>query len=309
MSDRIHGTREGGARVHPVLDIEHWTGAFPLDGDASRYAGGGWIDGPVDLALREQAVRLAASHGDLGPSVEADVFVWSDACDRERPWLTRLGGDPWRPEHAPWPMVDGRPLLYLAQFCLLDSMDVLPFEPPGEVMLLFGTSHRGGDWVSTGRGCHVEFWPVDLEGVAKHGNDEMWNCTLPFEYQGVIHRTRQYTDWRAYEAAFRAAGWAEGGLGIGSVQATSIGTHAHLPQGWPFAEGSKDVLLATLSSLYLSGPWPLCDVASPPERVGAAGKRTSFRSTSALELGIGDAGAIWIYRDSAGGFKIDEACG
>lgn len=309
MEHPIHGTRRDEGRVHPVYDFEHWAGAFPLDGDPSRWRVGRSIDDPVDLALREQAVRLAAEHGDMGPFVEADLFVWSDCVDRERPWLTRLGGNPWRPKDAPWPMVDGRPLLFLAQFCLLDSMDVLPFEPRGEVMLLFGTSHRGGDWVSTGRGCHVEFWPVDLTDVARYGNDDMWNCTLPFEYQGVIHRTRQFTDWPAYKAAFQYAGWFEGGFGIGSVQATSIGTYADLPQGWPFEAGSKDVLLATLSSFYPSGPWPLCDVPSLPERVGGAGERFGMWNASALALGIGDAGAIWVYRDAAGDFQIDDACG
>jgi hypothetical protein len=309
MQHPIHGTRRDEGREHPVFDYEHWAGAFPLDGDPSRFRGGRWIDGPVPLALREQAVRLAARHGDLGPSVEADVFVWSDSVDRERPWLTRLGGNPWRPEHAPWPTFDGRPLLYLAQFYLLDSMDVLPFEPPGEVMLLFGTSHRGGDWVSTGRGRHVEFWPVDLTDVARYGNDDMWNCTLPFEYQGVIHRTRQYTDWRAYEAAFHAAGWEKGGFGIGSVQATSIGTHADLPQGWPFEAGSKDVLLATLSSLYMNDPWPLCDMPATAKRVGGTGVEVDMRNNKALELGIGDAGAMWVYRDAEGNFKMGDACG
>lgn len=307
MEHPIHGTRRHDAFVHPIFDADFWARACPLDGDPTRWREGRSIEGPRDLALREQAVELARAHGELGPFVEADVFVWSDRRDREKPWLTRIGGKPWRSRRKRWPTAKGRPLLFIGQICLADSMGVLPFRPPGEVMLLFATSIAGGHWVALDEGCHVEFSPGHLDDFDDWGMNIPWNCHLPFEYQGVIHRTRQYTDHKAYAAAFNAAGWKDGGWGIGSVQATSVGTYADLPQGWPFDKGSKDVLLATLSSFYMRGAWPLCDVPGAAKQVPGKHAHLDMNSNEALELSIGDVGAMWVYRDAKGNFKMADA--
>ncbi|MGP1311174.1 MAG: hypothetical protein ACTS27_13350, partial [Phycisphaerales bacterium] len=87
-----------------------------------------------------------------------------------------------------------------------------------------------------------------------------WWVELPYQYRGVIHRTRQYTDEDAVQAACDASGLTKVDAGqLGSVQATCIAAHATLPQGWPFERKDRCELVAVLNSLYMNGDWPLVD--------------------------------------------------
>lgn len=305
----IHGTRDDPNKQHPVLDIAHWETEFPL-GD-NRGEGGG-VDDPGGVARTEQARRLALSKGDLGPSVPADVFVWSDDVDRRKPWLTRIGGRPWREKGKPWPRdAQGQPLTFLGQICFVDSRDVLPpapFQLPGDVALIFGTNDNG--WVGLVDGAALEWSSLTLKQSDEHGSDAPRHGLLPYEYQGVIHRTVQYTDWRSAEKAFEAAGFKKGGFNVRAIQATSIGAYASLPQGWPFEKPEDGTLVATLSSFYCRGKWPLVDLPHAPISVDGQGRELRFwwHNDSALNFSVGDAGCIWIYRDHRGEFKLDDAC-
>jgi hypothetical protein len=305
MPFNIHGAKDTPGHQHPVFDISHWEGEFPLIED--ELGEGGWIGTPDQLAEREQAIRLAKTKGDLGPSVPSDVFVWADAQPWERPWLTRIGGRPWRPKGKAWPRDDdGVPLAFLGQICFADSADILPFKLPGEVALIFGTNRRG--WISITDGCALEWSPREIE-KPEDGLGLPWTGQLPYEYLGVLHRTVQYTDRNVAAPAFTALGYRHGGWGVHSVQATSIGTYANLPQGWPFAQGDGNTLIATLSSFYFGGKWPLCDVSGCLQKFYGDGRKWNFMFGSSLDFGVGDAGCIWIYRDKDGNFKIAEACG
>lgn len=306
MPREIHGTRQDPKKHHPVFDLAHWEGQFPLGDDRHE---GGLVDNPRDLARVEQARRLARGRGTLGPTVPADVFVWADTPLSEKPWLTRIGGLPWRERGKPWPMhADGVPLTFLGQICFADSKDILPFELPGEVALIFGT-HRTG-WVSIDGGV-LEWAARELEDPEEYTVDApmSWNVQLPFAFHGVMHRTVQYADPKAFEPAFEAVGYEKGGWGISSIQATQIGRYASIPQGWPFGKDDGRSLVATLSSFYFGGEWPLCDIPTSIPLVYADGRSGEARNTGALSFGVGDAGALWIYRDRDGNFKLDEACG
>jgi len=270
----------------------------------------GDVDKPGDVVLIEWARREAQKRGDLGPSVPADIFVWSSTHDNERPWLTRIGGAPWRPKDKPWPTgIDGRPLVFLGQICFSDSKDLLSFELPGEVALIYGAYHDGYCWLH--EGSALEWSPLEIKDPANLANCP-WGCTLPMKYQGVVHRTVQYTDWRSQDAHFKACGWKNGGSGIGAVQATSIGKYGNLPQGWPFEQGDGNELICTLSSFSMYGKegWPCVDMPRSPQVVNHDGKKYSSMSLAyALGLLVGEGGTIWVYRDSDGEFHLDEACG
>ncbi|HZW07674.1 MAG TPA: hypothetical protein VFF65_11180, partial [Phycisphaerales bacterium] len=275
----IHGTRPDPKRQHPVLDLAHWEGEFPLGAERRD---GGWIDTPGKLARREQSLRLAASKGTLGPSVPSDIFVWADTALHDKPWLTRIGGTPWREKGKPWPKGNGGiPLVFLGQICFADSQDMLPCKLPGDVALIFGSAAKG--WISLVNGSALEWSSLKLKTPEDGLGGVPWNGELPYAYQGVIHRTVQHTDGDAAEKAFVAAGWKDGGSGIQSVQATSIGTYADLPQGWPFEKGDGCTLIATLSSFYFGGKWPLCDVPRGPQRVSADGAESDFWNRDALK--------------------------
>ncbi len=288
-----------------MLDLAKWETIFPLG--QKRYQCSD-VDCPADVAYITQARRLAQTNGDLGPSVPADLFVWSQTVDQSRPWLTRLGGDPWRERERPWPRdPDGIPLHFLGQICFVDSRDILPCDLPGDVALIFGRWERG--WAFTDHGGVLEWSPLDLKRPWHASCDDMITTTeLPFCYEGVIHRTVQYPDRKATEAPFKASGWKQGGFGMNSVQATCIGTHAGLPQGWPFMPGDGNTLIAVLSSFSFGGEWPLCDVPRSHSVVDDTGREwpgERWSAVNALSLTIGDGGATWIYRDKDGNFKLD----
>jgi len=304
MQPSIHGTRDDAGKQHPVLDIRHWEDQFPLGDDRNAL---GWIDGPGDVAIREQACRLASTKGTLGPSVPTDVFVWADILLRDRPWLTRIGGRPWRPKGRPWPKDEsGIPLTFLGQICFADSKDLLPFEIPGDVALIFGQNRSG--WISINEGSALEWSPLRVD-EPDDGLEHPWTAALPFEYQGVLHRTRQFTDWDLPREPFKAAGFENAGFQISQIQATSIGTFSSLPQGWPFTEGDGCSLVCTLSSFYFDDEWPLCDVPRVPRSIAPKGHEVDMWNMHALDFGVGDAGCIWVYRTKSGEFKLDSACG
>lgn len=306
MKTRIHGTKNVAKKHHPVLDLAYWKSKFPLGRERpERY----WVDTPGGVARVEQGRELAKAQGRLGPKVPSDVFVWSLTRNPDAPWLTRIGGKPWRKKGKPWPTdAKGIPLAFLGQICFADSMDLLPFKLPGEVALIFGTN-RGG-WISLFEGSALEWSPLKIKEKEKDrlGFDVPWTGELPFQYHGVVHRTVQYTNHEAVRPAFEAAGYKGGGYGVRSMQATSIGTYADLPQGWPFEEGDGHTLVAALSSFYFRGKWPLCDVPAPHQAANEDGSTWQPLSNSG-DFGVGDAGCMWIYRDNKGKFRLDSACG
>jgi hypothetical protein len=294
----IHGTKPDPTKHHPVLDIDFWDREFPL-GDQRMLSNE--VGTPEELALAEQARRLARSHGSLGPSVPADVFVWASKGNPEKPWLTRIGGEPWRDKNKPWPKdSQGVPLTFLGQICFLDSMDIVPFALPGEVALFFGTSTAG--WITPNVGV-IEWSNRDIPD--RFGADIPWTGLLPMELHGVIHRTVQYTKHQLTEAPFQRAGFKQGGFGIDSIQSTLISAHASCPQRWPFGEGES--LVAMLSSFYFNRRWPLCDVPRGLMAVNEDGKEYESGLASAFNFGIGGSGCIWIGRNQDGEFTMDSA--
>jgi hypothetical protein len=301
-----HGTRHDPKRVHPVLDLAHWEAQFPLGKDGVR-TGNSWVQSPEDVALLEQSRREAAKHGELGPSVPVDFFTWSLGIDTDRPWLTRLGGTPWREADKPWPTdSDGIPMHFLGQICFADSKDILPFELPGDVALIFGRWQSGWAFLPDDDGF-LEWSSLKLAEPLQFQNG--WTTELPFCYQGVIHRSVQYIDQEQADAAFTAAGSTHGAYNFASVQATSIGSFAHLPQCGPCGSDSNFTLIATLSSLYFRDRWPLCDIPSSLVKVSRDGTAHDTGSIPGLTLGIGDAGCIWISRDKYGEIELASACG
>lgn len=309
MPFSIHGTINDRKRRHPVFDIRHWKKALPPKLHPDGFSHGD-VDKPGDVVCMEWARREAKRKGDIGPSVPADIFVWSSMSDNDKPWLTRIGGTPWRPKDKPWPAAkDGRPLVFLGQICFADSKDLLSFKLPGEVALIYGAFDGGYCWLNDGSA--LEWSPLKIKDPATITSSP-WGCHLPMEYQGVIHRTVQYTDWRSHDAPFEACGWKHGGFNIGAVQATSIGKYCELPQGWPFEERDGNELVCTLSSFSLYGEdgWPCVDVPVSPRAVDHKVEEfSSFSLAHALGFWVGDGGTIWVYRDKKGEFHLDEACG
>jgi hypothetical protein len=300
-----HGTKLCKNKTHPVFDLEYWKSKCPL-GDSRRTPG--WIDSPRKLALIEQARDTARVYGDLGASIPSDMFVWKDAISSDPKPITQLGGIPWRSLKKKWPTTrKGVPLQFIGQICFGDSRDILPFELPGEVALIFAQWDRGSVW-SDEKDFVLEWSDKQIKKPLTSWQIEP-GMLLPFCYEGIVHRSVQYVSHEHYDKPFAQAGWKDGGNELANVQATSVGTYANLPQGWPYEEGDGNTLVATFSSFYFSGDWPLCNIRQPLIYSRSDGSEYESTSTNALSVGFGDAGAVWIYRDKKGKFRLEESCG
>jgi len=289
-----HGTLRDPDRAHPVLDIDLWKRKFPLM-PHTKWFSSACIDSPKQLALIEQ---LHASMTPGTHSAQTDAFVWKSGYHGSRTPLTKIGGKPWMHPYTPWPSdPDGRPLQFIAQINFTDSKDLIPFDLPGDILLLFARWFDGYiDWDT--EAMHIE-WSnndaidTDTRREAPHGS------TLAFCHEGVIHRTTQ--SWHTEDdPAFR--------MSEQSMQATLIGTHADIPQGWPFEGDDNCTLICMFSSYSFRGDWPLCDIERAPVPLRNDGTESSFPDYSALSTNYADAGAVWIYRDKHGDIKFEMAC-
>lgn len=128
---------------HPIFDIQYWKKQFPDDDDLSiddfnpRKLRILQNDSPISILQMEKYRKLAIDHGyDLGLTVPVDLFVlgWGEAPQRH---LTKIHGLPYRPIDQPWPLDEfGEPLIFLAQFSFVDSIDHIgPL--PGDILLVF----------------------------------------------------------------------------------------------------------------------------------------------------------------------------
>ncbi|MEM1185179.1 MAG: DUF1963 domain-containing protein [Planctomycetota bacterium] len=292
------------SRQHRVFDFEHWSTRFPPESTTTFSTN---VDKPKDLITVEHLRKAAAAVGDLGPSVPVDAFVWALSPPEDKPWLTKIGGLPWRPAGSPWPMDEnGRPLAFLGQICFIDSLDVLGRRPPSDVALIFAQDDRWEGMANfsvsedIGFESRIEWHPIEIERPMRAA-DAPATGLLEFEYHGIIHRTVQYTDWEHYEPVFeRAAIGGDSAFYVANFEGTSIGRYAGIPQGWPFEEGDGCELLATLGSVRFQGLGPLCDARAR----WAGSEDSSERSSLALSS---DNGCIYLFRDDQGEHHVRDA--
>lgn len=293
-----HGTLRDPNCAHPVLDIELWKRKFPLT-DECKWDTHHYLYRAEHLAYFDQLINLPNEERDPEEQhAETDVFVWKSGSLNARNPLTKLGGKPWMPTNEPWPTdPQGHPLQFIGQINFTDSKDLIPFDLPGDVLLLFARWTE--NWVSW------DLASIDLKWVSRDAvdpesrRDYPPGSTLPFCHEGVIHRTKQF--WIPHENTpnFR--------ISTDAVQATLIGTHARIPQGWPLEEDGC-TLICVFSSFSFRGDWPLCDLESLPQRHLSDGRLMRYDFDSAFGVLFADAGAIWVYRDQDGDIKHEMSC-
>lgn len=283
---------------HDTFDLDLWTRHFPLD--AAERPKGTWISSPSELAIIEQIRAKAAQTRDLGPATPADVFVWSIQHTETPAPLTQLGGTPWRSAAKPWPHGNkGQPLHFIGQISFVDSRDIVPFDLPGDVVQLFASfdEHHVLDW----EGLALEWSTTELSNPIKPLDCPL-GCRLPISLRAVVHRTSQYPQ---AGAMLDDLGWRNSDQ-IAMLQATSISTHASLPQGWPFEEGDGSTLLCVWSTLSPTVAWPFVNCDKGPEIIHPKGNRARL---DVFDVGIADAGCIYVYRNAAGDFQWEMVGG
>lgn len=199
------------------------------------------VCGPFDLAVIEQVRRQRNEAGPL-----ADVFMFELGEPVERHAM-KIGGTPYRPAGVSWPLCKGpqtesdvgfcpeagTPMLFLGQFCFIDSKDLVP-ELPSDVLLIFVEDDTFSgeielEWYSLGQEDLVA--PNDVPpGASPFLNCFGHLCRITEPETGV-YRGRSF------------------------MNATKIGGSLHYQQGEPAKETLICQLHSTGPSTRVPFPW------------------------------------------------------
>ena len=326
---------------HSRIDIERWLAEFPLESFEEKSgprrfessdkddpvdlwkASGSPISSPADLCKVELVRQRVAAKHSLSEPVPVDLFLWQRT-PSAFPYLTKLGGTPFRDRRSKWPIDDeGKPYTFVAQFCFLDSLDVLPVKPPGDVLLVFfrcPDAYCGEEsdivleWVNVD-----EVEPVDESDCPVPG------FVVPSLY-GAVHRFTEFDEWADVEAFKREGHYFPYHFGV--TQSTKIGTVTHYIQGDPrisidlegvdiemLAKSAGDTpidvsqfdpqvvldatLICTLNSIQLSDRWPLVDVEDVSNLETSAGSEQEY-GWGPYEMMFADVGCIYFFLDENG---------
>jgi len=145
------------------------------------------ITSPFDLYSVE---RLRDEHHlRKGIAFGTDVFVFGHGVPKDR-HVTKISGLPYWPKARAWPAAaDDSPYQFLAQFCFLDSRDLvgkipgdllLLFVPQGEEDWLWELDRVRFEWLTVGDEPLIGSLPKEIEPYCRS------------EWYGVLHRTHDY---------------------------------------------------------------------------------------------------------------------
>jgi hypothetical protein len=231
------------------------------------------INGPAEVSALE-SLRKQSPVASRGEAVAVDVCVWGLGSPAH-PAGTKIGGSPFRRSDDAWPHdSEGRAMGLLAQFCFVDSLDVVPIPPgglPGDVLLIFTSGpHYLHDWNSEEPGTfHFEWQSLERVGDK-----------LDTQPRRVLDLTP------CYASLHRTADYPESGVddSWNVVQGTKLSGVPFFLQSDPEHEGRH---LCTLSSVHpCSSRWPLLNVERKP---------SEYEDLDPKLLMIGDVGSAYVF--------------
>lgn len=261
------------------------------------------ITSPVHLWEVETA-RDEVGRERMGEPLPVHLFLWS-VLPPLRPYLTRLGGVPWRPAARPWPTNRrGKPCIFVAQFCFADSRHLVAPRLPGDVLLVFFAdwdSWTGADIVLEWSDCTIEH-PMAPRAVPPQ------ELTVP-QLSGVVCEFAEYPHGRdrVDEVLRHRFPYL-----VAVTQATKIGRASFFIQADRRLAGEE--LLCTLSSVLpadcdggerrATARWPQLDLeryatpTAPPDDDGWSIERMTFGDLGALYFWIDRDGRVRVTADS-----------
>jgi hypothetical protein len=279
-----------------------WGGAQPKP---EWQPSGRMITSPIDLWEVEEA-RDDVGRDTMGEPVPVHTFLWS-VLPPTKPYLTKLGGVPWRPADRAWPRDPrGKPYTFVAQFCFADSRHLVSSKLPGDVLLVF--FEEWNSW--TGENVVLEWSDLAIDNPLEAIDVPAQELPVP-NYTGVIYATDEYPDGRerVYEALEgRNAVWM-----VADTQSTKIGRSTYFVQNDPRRPGEE--LLCTLSSVSpaptgldktrASARWPLLDL----ERYATPTEPPDIDYWSTEMMVFADEGAQYFLIDREGRVRVTGDCG
>jgi hypothetical protein len=299
---------------HPAFDFAKWRTVFPIEtferkegphqfsstkkGDPLDLwkATGTIISSPADLCEVELVRERVAKKRNLGRSVPVDTFIWRHGMP-DKPYLTKIGGVPHREKSLPWPTDQkGKPYTFVAQFCFLDSRDIVSHKLPGDVMLVFfkdSNSYSGEpDDVRIEWASQTLKEPVSKNDCPKPG------FPVP-ELAGEIYRCNEYPD---SSEIFEQEGHNEAYL-LAASQSTKIGRETFVIQNDPRKRGQE--FICALNSVQPSKKWPFTNMEQfPPSEQ----KVDEHYGWGLYEMMFGDVGCMYFMIDKRGNVTWASDC-
>lgn len=296
------------SKSHPVVDIEHWCKLFPIEvfekkegprhfdstesGDSLDLwkAQGCFLNGPKDVACIEQVRRRVRGKHSLGRAVPVDIFIWAKGSARY-PYLTKVGGVPYREADLPWPKdKNGKPYTFVAQWCFLDSRDIVSSRLGGDILLMF---FRDAESYFDDDGVYFEWSVEKLQKPMSMRDVPPASFPVP-EMAGQIWRTEEYPD--AIDI-FEKEGHYEPWL-FATTQSTKIGRTTWYIQQDPTKPGEE--LLCTFNSFQLADTWPFVNIADL--------KAMTEKQRELSEIMLGDVGTLYVLIDQRGHVRYVADC-
>jgi|GEM_PF-6219790 len=238
--------------------------AIEKNGEVSMGRSRGFAEqgGPRSVVARELMGRILKGKVDFGKSVKVDLVVWRKR-RHKYPFLTRLGGSPWREKSLPWPKTkSGQDYTFVGQYCLSEMASPLPFKPKGELILIFSSHENvGPDTV------HLEWANTTLKRPVEQKDCPPPQFPVPLLF-AELRRAKVYPDFYEMEPVYRVIPKPlEGVLGYAPMpESTLIGTHAWWHQSALYEDQTQ---LCTFSSFNPgANEWPFPDQQAPLPKQG-----------------------------------------
>ena len=277
---------------HPIVDFAKWREQFPIESFEDKE--GTSITSPSELCQIELTRQRVGEKHDLGQPVPVDTIVWRHG-PPDKPYLTKTGGVPHRERTLAWPTgPDGNPYTFVAQFCFLDSKDIVSDKLPGDVMLVF---FRDLDSCFGDPGdIHIEWSSASLRDPCTQADClESKNPFTVTELSAELHRCNEYPDG---DDAFEKEGY---GFLFATSQSTKIGRRTFYIQGDPRRDDQEQI--CALNSIVPADTWPFTNVENIP-----SADYWSEDGWGPYEMMLGDEGCMYFMIDAQGKVTWDMDC-
>jgi hypothetical protein len=299
---------------HPVVDFAKWRRLFPIETfekkDGPRQfsstkkgapldlwkARGTIVTSPSDLCQIELVRERVRTKHDLGRAVPVDTFIWRHGAP-DKPYLTKIGGVPHREKTLPWPTDQkGNPYTFVAQFCFLDSKDIVSSQLPADIMLIFFRDSES--YFGEPQDVHIEWSSQSLHEPMTKADCPTPRFPVP-ELTGEIHRCNEYPDsWDVFEQQ----GHYQMYLFVTS-QSTKIGRETFVIQNDPRENGQE--FFCALNSIQPSRKWPFTNMEDLPDDPMESDDNYGW---GAYQMMFGDVGCMYFMIDAKGNITWASDC-
>lgn len=283
------------------FNLAEWLPRFPLRDSYGMHYLAVPITSPCHLCNNEHLRAGVAGRSDWGAPVGVDVFVMAEGEPADR-HVTKVAGLPYRPRNIRWPRRDdGKPLTFLAQFCFVDSKDLVG-DLPGDVLLVFTESED--QCCDT---LYYEWYPLGISDLIQPAEFPKQPLYLK-PFYGHVCRVASYPEarWTKLEETGTMHMMCDGkeisqGYWLLQYQAMQIGRAPFFIQGNPGLPGKH---LCAINSVWpdIHQPYPWIN---HPEPLYA---EDEWHFTFEGQLELGDTGCIYITMTDDGELHSAQDC-